>query len=111
MKKTKAPIDEKNVCSDFIYEMFDVDYIERINRTTTHLVGFRHNRLLEVWWSYASNVITFAFVDLHNNKHTEEDERNLQDFIKCNGETLDVVIKKIDNTFVTYWYFMEEKTD
>lgn len=79
-----VPINGKNVSVDFVYEMFDGvgEFIEHINKKHFHIVGYWHGHLIEVDWQWWDNKIAFAFVDLHDNCHTEEDEEKLIDYIK-----------------------------
>lgn len=111
-KLTPAFINEKDVCTDFIYDMFDGcgEFIEHIGKNRYHIVGYWEERLIEVFWQRCSNTITFAFVDLMKNKHTEYDEIKLIDFISdVDSENTGLVVKvhKENNQILSDWYFAE----
>lgn len=111
-KLTPAFINEKDVCTDFIYDMFDGcgEFIEHIGKNRYHIVGYWNGRLVEVDWQRYSNTIAFAFVDLMENKHTAKDEEKLIDFIKdVDGENTGLVVKvhKSGNWILSEWYFAE----
>ena len=69
-KKLEAPIDNKNVCEDFIYEVFDnYNYLQtpKHNNNVGNILGYYEGNLLEVRWSFGSNKICFAFVSTNEN--------------------------------------------
>jgi len=111
-KLTPAKINEKDVSTDFIYNMFDgiSEFIDRINGSKTHIVGYWHNRLIEATWYKYSNRIAFAFVDLKENHHTDKDELELINFIKDvdgNNTGLVVEVYRDSNWIISDWYFKE----
>lgn len=109
--RTIAPIDEKNVCSDFVYDMFDDGFLETIKSGRYHLIGYYNDRLLEVTWHRKSNRMCFAFVDLQENHHGDEDKKKLIDFIK-NVETestgLIVEVFQSGGWIISDYYFQED---
>ena len=68
-KKLEAPIDNKNFCEDFIYELFDYNYLQtpKHNNIVGNILGYHEGNLLEVRWSIGSNRICFAFVSTNEN--------------------------------------------
>lgn len=107
MKKEPAIIDGKNLSSDFVYEMFDGcgEFIDKINISTFHIVGYFNNRLIEVKWLKKSSRICFAFVDLMENHHTEDDEKKLIDYIKrVDADNIEVDVWKSCGWIITDWY-------
>lgn len=111
-KYIPAPIDDNNVCTDFIYDMFDgiSEFIDRINGSKTHIVGYWHDRLIEATWYNYGNRIAFAFVDLKENHHTDKDEKELIDFIKnVDSENTGLVVEvyRDSNWIISDWYFKE----
>ena len=109
---TPAPIDEKNVYTDFIYDMFDGcgEFIEHIGKNKFHIVGYWNGRLIEVTWLRYTNTIAFAFVDLQDNKHTEEDEKKLIEFINdVDSQNTGVIVKvyRDNNWILSDWFFVE----
>jgi hypothetical protein len=111
-KLTPAFINEKDVCTDFIYDMFDGcgEFIEHIGKNQYHIVGYWEERLIEVFWQCCSNIITFAFVDLMENHHTGKDEEKLIDFIKdVDSENTGLVVEvyRYSNLIISDWYFKE----
>ena len=68
-KKLEAPIDNKNFCEDFIYELFDDNYLQtpKHNNIVGNILGYHEGNLLEVRWSIGSNRTCFAFVSTNEN--------------------------------------------
>ena len=68
-KKIEAPIDNKNFCEDFIYELFDYNYLQtpKHNNTIGNILGYYNGNLLEVRWTLGSNRLCFAFVSTNEN--------------------------------------------
>lgn len=111
-KRTPAFIDEKNVSTDFIYDMFDGigEVIEHISKNTYDLVGYWNNCLIEVKWNIKSNRISFAFIDMPENHHTEEDKKNLIEFINdvdSDSSGLHVSVFESGVWIISDWYFWE----
>ena len=95
MEKIKGIIDEKNVSSHFIYEMFDVgDFIERYVDGNYHVIGFFDGRLIEVLWRDDDNWAKFSYIPLHGNVATIDDKLKLEDYLNdvdgSNGLCVDV---------------------
>lgn len=110
---TPARIDEKDITTDFVYNMFDGagEFIERISKGKYHIVGYWHDRLIEVTWCKGSNRMCFAFVDLLENHHREEDEKKLIDFIKevnTGDSSIFVEVWKSGKWIISDYYFKDE---
>lgn len=69
---------------DFVYNMFDGvgEFIEHIARGIHHIVGYFNGRLIEVTWNKGLGRICFAFVDLAENHHKEDEVGKLIGYIK-----------------------------
>lgn len=108
---TPAFINEKDVCSDFVYDMFDDGFLETIKSGRYHLIGYYNDRLLEVTWNRKSNRMCFAFVDLQENHHRDEDKKKLIDFIKnVQTESAGLIVKVFQsgNWIISDYYFQED---
>lgn len=68
-KKIEAPIDNKNVGEDFIYRLFDYNYLQtpKNDNKIGNILGYYENNLLEVRWTLGSNRVCFAFVSTNEN--------------------------------------------
>lgn len=86
MKKLiPANIDEKNVTSDWI---FDVIFINGDNtlflpvHKGNSYIGLYNHRLVNAMWKHTENRVTFEFVDTLMNKHTPQDEILLMNYLQ-----------------------------
>lgn len=68
-KKIEAPIDNKNIIEDFIYGIFDYNYLTtpKHKNSCRNIIGYFNNNLLEVHWTLGSNRLCFAFVSTNEN--------------------------------------------
>lgn len=96
---TPAPIDNRNITEDWIYDLFE----EWWENTTTHLInslnrsisGPFENTLLHVDWKYGLNEIVFTFIpnDLNlssGRKAMSKLKQIIEEIETCNNIVIDI---------------------
>lgn len=70
MEKIPAPIDNKNVMDDFIYDdLFKGDFLKtpKHNGNLSNIIGYYNDKLLEARWNNGSNRLCLAFISTQEN--------------------------------------------
>lgn len=113
-KKIAAPIDNKNVCDDFIYELFNDEYLQtpKHHGKTGNILGYYEGKLLEAVWAVGSNRVCFAFVSINENHVDCENElpkfkEYFEGMITDNNDELSVECFISGNWLVCDFYWKE----
>ena len=80
MAKIPAPIDEKNVISDFVQDdLFRGDCLTTPDDkgSLNDLIGFYGDSLMEAKWTTGSSTMAFRFIDLPERSAKDSDRRAL----------------------------------
>ena len=114
-KRVYAPIDEKNICTDWIFDdLLRGNYLETpVNKGKVHdIIGYFNDRLIEVKWVDGDNRICFSFIDTPENHKREDDVSKLLEYLKRSESESDTVFCDIWVSgcwVICDWYFKEEE--
>lgn len=110
-KLIKANIDEKNVCTDWIFEcLFGVIKIPS-DRGNSYL-GLIGTSVVNVQWATDDNKVTFKFLHTLFNEPREEDKDRIYKFFLTDfkgNDDLRVSVTQVDSDTITASFFWEVK--
>ena len=111
---TPAPIDEKNIITDFVQDdLFRGDYLttpDNKNRLND-LIGFYGGSLLEAKWATGSSTMAFRFIDLPECSVKDNDRAALIAYLNelsKENEGLYVKVWESGGWILCSFYFKEE---
>ena len=116
-KLIKANIDEKNVCSDWIFDCLLIDgdgVIEIPSDKGNSYLGIIGTSAVNVQWATDDNKVTFKFLHTLFNEPREEDKDRVYkffftDFKGDDDNNLRVSVTQVDSDTITASFFWEVK--
>lgn len=115
MKKIKAPIDGKNVTTDWIEEIFDhCNVVGHTKEHTNRLCGYINGELVEAMWVTGYNMLfwqVFACKDEEIKPTHDEIRKRLTEHEDPDRELFSEISVKFHNCLCQSFYWRQEDED